>query len=268
VRIAPSLLAAREELAELYRLSGRAADEIAQLQALTALDPHTARRIALAMAETRDGRFDAALATLGTDTPAKPDESVILLARGRVHLARAERTGDRAAAKLALGSLEKALGGTARRSEGLALYGRALFRSGDATAAERILKEAVATSPVNIDAYAYLADAAEQLKHTLDARDALATLDALEGDTASPSSRASRARRLGALSLDGGDAAYAVRYLTDAVGGGENGPATLGLLAQAHLKAGDATAARDVLNRALTLAPTDPALLRLARSIK
>jgi tetratricopeptide (TPR) repeat protein len=267
IRIAPSLLPAREELADLYRAAGRADDEISQLAALTALDEQPGRRIALALAEARDGRFEAALATLDHIPSPGLDDSLAQLTRGRVHLVRDERTPNREAARLALASLERALGGSARRSEGLALFGRALHRSGDAAGAERILREAVATSPVDVEAYAYLADAAEELAHPIEARNALATLDALEGDTASRQTRAARARRLGALSLQANEPRRAVRYLRDAVDGGEDTAATFGLLADACRQSGDLEQAVVAIQRALTLAPNDRALQRLARAI-
>ena len=102
---------------------------------------------------------------------------------GRVHLARAE-AGIAPRSPRALAALERALGGTARRSDGLALYGRALHLSGDAAGAERLLQDAILHLPVDPDAFGYLADAAERLGHPLAARDALLNLDALEGDTA------------------------------------------------------------------------------------
>ena len=120
-------------------------------------------------------------------------------------LGHAEGTGSRAAIAEARLALERALGGTARRSEGLALYGRALYLSGDAADAERILIEATATSPVDPEAFQFLADAAERLAHPGIARDALLDLNALEGSTASADVRAARARRIGALSLAKGE---------------------------------------------------------------
>jgi Flp pilus assembly protein TadD len=241
---------------------------MAQLQALAALDGHMGRRLAVALADARNGRYETALSAL-PETPAQgPDDSLIQLARGRIYLARAERASDLVAARLALAALEKALAGTARRSEGLALFGRAMYRTGDLAGAERILREAVATSPVDIEAYAFLADAAERLSHPRDARDALVTLDALEGDTASREARAARARRLGMLSLEAQDAPAAARFLKDAVGGGQDDAATLGLLARASVRAGDLPGARSAITRALSMAPEDPDLLRLARTIK
>jgi len=64
VRISPSLIAAHEELADLYRSLGRPVDELAQLQTLSSLDASLPREVAIALAESRHGRFDGAIATL------------------------------------------------------------------------------------------------------------------------------------------------------------------------------------------------------------
>ena len=269
VQMSPALTAAREELADLYAAEARPQDQMRQLQALASADPHVERRIAIALAEARQGDFDSALRTLSA-AGASPDaagaqDSRIHLALGRIHLVRAERTGDRTAAVRARDVLEQALGGTARRSEGLALYGRALFLSGDIAAAERILVDATATSPVSTQAFAYLADAAERLGHARDARDALVRLDALEGDTVTAEVRSSRLRRTGVLSLRAGDARAAALALTQAVDAGIADVDTLGYLVQARFDAGDTDGAREALQRALTLAPNNPELRRLGR---
>jgi tetratricopeptide (TPR) repeat protein len=268
VRVAPLLIPAHEELADLYRSEGQFVDEMAQLQALATLDQRRARQIAIAVAQSDRGQFDAALDTLSEVAAARPDDSRVALAEGRIYLARAERTLDHAAAVHALDALGKALAGTARRSEGLALFGRALFLSGDPAAAERMLREAVATSPVDPEAFAYLADASERLSHDLEARNALLSLDALQGDTVPASARLATVRRIGALSLRARDPKLALRYLTDAVQGGDEDAPTLGLLAQARWQTGDTRGAVDALSRALALEPRDPDLVRLARTIK
>lgn len=268
----PDLMPAREELADIYRAQGRFADELAQLTALAAASPRPSRSVAIAMAEARQGRFDAALATLATVRAQDPGDSLAATALGRVHLMRAESAPDAArriaAAKLALPALEAALGGTVRRSEGLALYGRALYFIGDAAAAERILQEAVATSPFDHAAFAYLADAAEQLEHYTAARDWLVRFDALEGDTASATVRAQRSRRLGGLSLLGGDPSGALTYLARAAQSGLEDPTMLGWLAEARWRTGDSNGAREALARALEAAPRDPALRRLRQTIR
>lgn len=268
IRISPALTAAREELADLYRSVDRPVDEMAQLVALAVRDDQLDRRVAIALAEARQGRFDAAMTLLLREAERAPADSRVHLALGRVHLAVAERSGDRAAVGSALSYLERALGGTARRSEGLALFGRALHLSGDAAQAERILAEAIATSPVYPAAFEYLADVAERLGHDAAARDALVNLDVLEGSTAASAGRTARARRIGLLSLRAGDARGAAEYLQQAVAGGLTGADTLGPLARARWAAGDTAGAADAVNRALAADPSNPELQRLARLIK
>lgn len=272
IRANPKLTAARDELADLYRAQGRFVDEMTQLTELAATDPGTPRTVALALAEARQGQYDAALSGLRAARDRDPADSLITLAVGRVHLMRAESTTDpvprMAAAQLALPPLERALGGSVRRSEGLMLYGRALYLAGDIEGAERLLRAAVATSPLERMAFAYLADAAENLGHYTDARNWLARFDALEGDTAAAPVRASRARRLGGLALAAGDPAGALDYLDVAGQLGLRDVTMLGWLADARWQTGDAPGARTALAEALTLAPNDPALMRLRRRIR
>jgi Flp pilus assembly protein TadD len=268
VRMSPTLLSAREELADLYRASGRVEDELRELRALSALDNQVHRHISVALAEARAGQFAAAGRTLSAVTESNPADSRVLVATGRVLLAEAERTGDRRTVARALAVLERALGGTARRSEGLALYGRALYLSGDALAAERILQEALATSPIDQEAFEFLADAAERASHPAVARAALLDLDAMQGDTATPAQRGMRARRIGALSLVLGEPKVAVRHLTQAADSAPPDAGTLGLLARAKWQSGDPDGARVALGRAIALSSSDPDLRRLARTIK
>jgi tetratricopeptide (TPR) repeat protein len=268
----PSLIAAREELADVYRAQQRFGDEITQLTALAAADPRPARTVAIALAESRQGRYDAALATLKTVLDKDPANALAATAVGRVHLMRAEAATDSsrrlAAAQLALTVLEDALGGNVRRSEGLALYGRALYLAGDEASAERLLEEAIATSPFYRAAFLYLADAAEDLRHYAAARDALARFDALEGDSAPAGTRANRARRLGGLALSAGDPAGALPHLQRARQAGVNDAVMLGWLAEANWRTGDLVKAQEALNQALLLAPRDPSLRRLRQMIR
>jgi predicted Zn-dependent protease len=178
------------------------------------------RQIALALADVAAGAFDEALALLGPVNEASSGNSRVALAVARIHLARAERrvTTPRPYARLTL--LEKALGGTARRSEGHALFGRALYLTGDAAGAERLLQDAIATSPIDPEAFGFLADAAERLGHAGVALDALVDLDALEGDTASIERRAARARRIGVLAVETSDWRTAVETLRAATQAG------------------------------------------------
>lgn len=272
VQANPLLIAARDELADLYRAQGRSADALAQLTAMADSDPGPARDVAIALAEARQERYDAALARLDAARQRDPADSVVATALGRVHLMRAERAPESARrvaeARLALPPLESALGGSARRSEGLALYGRAVYLAGDAAAAERLLEEAVATSPFDRMAFAYLADAAEALRHYAAARDALARFEALEGDAAPADVRAGRARRLGGLALAAGDPAGAVPYLERARQSGISDVTLWAWLAEAQWKTGALAKAQEALAYGLALAPRDPALRRLRQSIR
>jgi predicted Zn-dependent protease len=239
-----------------------------ELQALAALDQQMSRRVAIALAELRGGQLDGALGTLTQAAARAPNDSRVQLAIGRVHLARAERSRDPAAVRRALDALEAALGGTARRSEGLALYGRALFLAGELVEAERILREAIATTPLTSEAFAYLADAAEALSHELDARDALINLDVLRGSTAPADERIARARRIGLLSLQGDDGRTAARFLDRAVRAEPDDVPTLGLLARAQWLVGDGDGARRTLARGLELEPENGDLRLLGRTIR
>lgn len=269
IALAPDFAPAREELADAYRSVGRPIDEMIQLQALAARNHNAERRVAIAEAEARRGQFETALGTLASAREAAPTDSAVLLAIGRVYLARAGRTaGDEEDVRLAVEVIGRAIAGTAPRSEGLALYGRAIFLSGNYAEAERILREAVATTPVNSEAFLYLADAAERMSHDLVARDALINFDALQGDTAPADVRAARAARIGDLSLRAGDAGAAAEYLSRAVSAGHSSPMTLGLLAHARWLTGDQATARELIARALAADPKDAQLQRIGRLIR
>jgi predicted Zn-dependent protease len=192
----------------------------------------------------------------------------VLLAIGRVYLARAERHRDPESVGRALGVLEKAMGGTARRSEGLALYGRAMSLSGNDVEAERILRDAVATSPVDPEAFGFLADSAERLGHLTAARDALMNLDVLDGDTALPATRLDRARRIGEMSMRLNEPRIASTYLNRVVDARPDDLATVVLLIEARWRLGDEPAARALLDPSLAANPNDTRLQHLARMMK
>jgi tetratricopeptide (TPR) repeat protein len=271
VRVTPSLIAAREELADLYRARQRPVDEMAQLQALAALasdDTRAARQVAVGLALVRGGQFDAAVAAI-TDAAARAPSNIrVQLALARAYLGRAERSPDRVSLGHAMDALARVLAGASDRSEALALMGHARFLSGDFATAERTLAEAVTTSPLYTEAFAFLADAAERLGHDLEARDALANLDALQGDTATAPQRAARAGRLGAISLRVNEPKTAAMYLTRAVESGLGDAATFGLLARARWQAGDRSGASAALARGLALDPNSQELVQLSRSIR
>ena len=268
IRIAPMLAPAREELAELYRLTNRPDDEIAQLEALLHREGDVSRKIAIALVEARRGQPDRALAILDEEARRAPTNSQIHLALGRVYLGIAEASPAGPEVRQAITYLEKALGGSARRSEGLALYGRALHLSGNGQDAERILQEAIATSPVYPAAFRYLADVADELGHPAGARDALVSYDTLDGSAGDRPTRVARARRIGLLAMRAGDPALAASYLQQAVSGGLDGSETLSALARARWSAGDMRGAAEAIDRALATDPENADVQRLARAIK
>ena len=106
VRLAPAMVHAREELADLYGRLGRIDDRIAQLETLLALDRGPSRHVALGLAYARAGQFDRAVTTLGQAAERYPDESYAYVALGRVWLeksagaprSRGSEQGDRRAA--------------------------------------------------------------------------------------------------------------------------------------------------------------------------
>lgn len=265
--IQPDLTPAREELAELYRAEGRGVDEMAQLQIL-ARDGQPSRKVAIGLAEARHGQIDAALGTLKTALDADPSDARVLLAIGRVYLARAERTHDADSIQRAISNLEKALGATGRRSESLALYGRALSLAGKDVEAERTLLDAVATSPVDPEAFAFLADAAERLGHIPAARDALMNLDVLDGDNAPAAVRVDRARRIGELSMRLNEPRIAAPYLSRVVDARPEDVGSAALLIEARWRLGDVAAAKTLLEQMLAASPNDPRLGHLARTVK
>jgi predicted Zn-dependent protease len=143
-----------------------------------------------------------------------------------------------------------------------------VYLSGSVTEAERILRNAVATSPVYADAFTYLADAAERAGHDVVARDALMNVDVLEGDTAPASVRLPRTRRIGELSLRAGEPKVALAYLTRVLSASPDDAQVLGLVAESQWRLGQDNDARDTLARALALAPQDAKLQRLAKLIR
>jgi tetratricopeptide (TPR) repeat protein len=146
--------------------------------------------------------------------------------------------------------------------------GRALHLSGEFEDAERILQEAVATSPADRRAFAYFADTAERLGHHLAARDALLSLTSLEGNTIPHDADVARARRIGRLSLLGGDSATAARQLRRAVDAGQTDASTLAWFAEAQWALGEREGARATLARAAAVDEDHADVVRASRTIR
>ena len=257
--------AAREALADVLSLEGDHGHAIDELEALAALDPSKPERaIALGLAQSRAGRHDAAVLTLSRAVERFPDEPQAYAALGHVWLTTAQLRGDRVALKKAVEALGQAAARADASSETLAELGRALALSGDAAGAERLLRQAVARLPVPPDAYLQLASVTERDGRIQDARDALMKYATLVGDG---QPLAGIATQIADFSIRLGEPAVAVRWFDRALD--EAGPTTvlLARLADAALKAGDVTRARQVVDEGLAAEPNDRPLQAIKRRL-
>jgi tetratricopeptide (TPR) repeat protein len=218
VAMSPGLIAAREELADLYANARRRSDALEQLQVLAGLDrSHVERQIVLALAEARAGHIEPAVVTLGTALERMPDDPRVYHALGQVWLQDAEARNDRSSLNKAIEALERATIATIAPSDTMTLFGRALLRDGQLDRAEQVLQSATTRFPVDSSAFLYYADAAERLNHLDAARQALIDLAALEGDEGQA---AKRAQRIATLSMRLDDPVSAARWLQKAIDAG------------------------------------------------
>src|SRR4051812_20353887 len=74
IALQPTLLHAREELADLYGATGRTEARLEQLQALVALDPRSSREVTLGLAYARAGQLERAVLTIGHAAERYPDQ--------------------------------------------------------------------------------------------------------------------------------------------------------------------------------------------------
>lgn len=185
VTIAPAMIAAHEELADLYRTIGRTVDEIDQLSTLAALDRgNIERQIALALAYQRAGHGDRAVLTLGEALERSPNDPAIYGALGQVWLERAR--DDRALLKKAREALERAAARADASSQTLTAYARALLQDGDLDGAARVLQVATTRFPVDTVAFLQYASVLDRQNHADLARRALVQYAALAGDSQDP----------------------------------------------------------------------------------
>jgi predicted Zn-dependent protease len=144
--------------------------------------------------------------TLGSALERTPDQAQIYTALGRVWFDIALERADGVAMNKAIEALERAASSKTATSEALTLYGHALLQTAHSDLAERTLRQAIQTFPIDPAAFRYYADAAEQQNHPDAARQALLQYGALVGDDAD---LAERAARIAALSLKANDRATA-----------------------------------------------------------
>jgi tetratricopeptide (TPR) repeat protein len=264
VAIQPALLAAREELADLYGSLSRTDDRLMQLEALSALDPSPSREVNLGLTYARAGQQQRAILTLSRAADRYPSYRYTYVALGRVWLENAQSASDRVALSKALGALEQAMG-SENSSEAMVLFGRALLMTSNNDSAEHMLEDATTKEPVDPQAYYFLADASERLGHFQEARQALLNFVALRGEEADARRRLTMAVRLGDLSIKLNEPATAMDYFVRAAAEPAADSTVLARLADAQWRSGDKAAARATVLRALERQPSDQALLTLRR---
>jgi tetratricopeptide (TPR) repeat protein len=261
VTLAPGMIPAREELADLYGRLGRRADELEQLQVLAGLDrDHVERQVAVGMAHARAGHWDLAILTLGGALERHPGDPLIYRALGQIWLERPR--DDRAFLSKAREALERVASTPNTPSDVLALYGRALMEEGETDSAERTLQEATTRYPVEPAAFLLYASTAEKQNHFDAARSALIQYGGL---VPSDADFVSRATRIAALSLRVSDPATAVDWLNQAASASPNDLRIVAALADAQLRNGDRDAGQATIAHGLEKEPKNPALLTLAR---
>ncbi|HXW03812.1 MAG TPA: tetratricopeptide repeat protein [Vicinamibacterales bacterium] len=266
VALAPALLTAREELADLYGRLGRHEARLEQLEVLRALDPGPSREVALGLAYARLGDAESAVTTLGRTARRFPEHRDTYRALGRVWLDAAESRQDGAALGKALAAL-RAAARAEEDSEVLTQLGRALLLVPDAIEAEAMLRRASEMKPVDPLAFFLLAEAAERRGRAAVARQALLDYRALAGEERDARRRAAMAARIADLSLRANDPSAAVGWYQRALSAGGADPDLLVRLAESQLRAGHRAAARATLDRALQKDPEHAAGLALLRRL-
>ena len=261
VTLAPGLVPAREELADLYGSLGRHGEELDQLQVIAGLDrDHVARQVAIGLAHARAGHWDLAVLTLGGALERSPNEPEIYRALGKVWLERPR--DDRAFLSKAREALERVASSPAATSETLTLYGRALLQEGDVDGAEHALQQATRRFPIDPQAFVLYASTAEKQSHLEPARQALIQYGGL---TSNDVDLVPRAARIASLSLRLNDPDTAVRWLTQAASSSPNDVRLMTSLADAQIRAGERGAARATIARGLEHEPNNAVLLSLSR---
>jgi tetratricopeptide (TPR) repeat protein len=260
VTLAPGMVPAREELADLYGSLDRHGEELEQLQVIAGLDRDVARQVAVGLAHARAGHWDLAVLTLGGALERNPNGPEIYRALGKVWLERPR--DDRAFLSKAREALERVASSPAATSETLTLYGRALLQEGDVDGAEHALQQATTRFPIDPSAFVLYASTAEKQGRLEPARQALIQYGGL---TLNDVDFVQRATRIASLSLRLNEPQTAVTWLTRAASSSPNDVRLTAALADAHIRAGDREAAQATLARGLEKDPKNPALLALAR---
>jgi tetratricopeptide (TPR) repeat protein len=159
VALSPGLIAAREELADVFAALGRRGDELEQLQLLAgSIGIASSARWRSASRTRAPGTGISPCSHSGNALERNPDEPQIYRALGQVWLERPR--DDRAFLSKARQALERAAASTNAGSDVLTLYGRALLQEGENEAAEHTLQQATSRYPIEPAAFLLYASAA------------------------------------------------------------------------------------------------------------
>jgi tetratricopeptide (TPR) repeat protein len=266
VNLSPTLVPAREELADLYGSVGRRPEELDQLQVIATLDEaHSERQVAVGLAQARAGHPELAVLTLGNALSRSPGHPLLYAALGEVWLDIAETRNDRVALNKALEALARVASGNAATSEALTLYGRALLRNQQTDAAEEALRRAMDQYPLEPSAFLFYAATVERQNRWEAARRALIQYGTLVSDDAG---FVTRAIRIASISDRLKDHETAVEWLERAISEAPTDARAFVALANAQVEAGDKAGARSTVARGLTADSNSTALQALARQLR
>jgi tetratricopeptide (TPR) repeat protein len=267
IALAPALLAAREELADLYLRLGKSQDWIEQLEALRALDPSPARDVTVGLAYAKAGQAERAVLTLRHAAERHPTYKHTYVALGRVWLEAAQARNDRVELAKALEALQNAVE-VESNSEAYMLFGRALLLAADDERAEQVLQQATLKLPADPQAFYYLAEASEKRGHYEPARRALLDYVALAGEDLDGRRRAALAARIGDLSMQIGDYPLALAYYERAAPSMAADADFMLKLAEAKWRAGDLAGARAIVDKIVEKDPSHTAARTLRRRMR
>ena len=219
IELQPTLLQAREELADLYGALGDGPSAARATRGARGPRPGRVAR-GHARPRLRARRPDRSRRRDARRAPRSGIPNTLRLRRARARLARdrAGRATIASRSSKALEALEGAVGSD-DSSEALTLFGRALLLTSDEETAERMLQDATQKRPVEPLAFYYLADAAERRGHYDVARRALLDYEVLRGDEADAAAAARTPRASADSRCALNDAAAAATYFLRAADG-------------------------------------------------
>jgi predicted Zn-dependent protease len=250
ISLAPGLLPAREQLADLSAASGNRGLRIRQLEVLFDADPRAGRQLALAAAYADANQITRAVGLLGHANERYPDHAEVYVALGRLWFEEA-RNGDHVALGKALEALDHAAS-MEPTSRALGLLGEAQLMNADPTVAENILQQATEILPADRVSFLHLAEAAERAGNADKARRALADYYSLGPPT--DRRRGEIARRIADLSLRVKDKPAAVVWYANAAAAYVSTSDLLDV-ARAQMRMADRNGAFATLNRLLERDP-------------